>query len=99
MKAQRVRWREVRGGKLSATVYAGVLTEVGNQKVLVSNLSHGLRVFPKRSDSEYCPYGDPVEIDVSVEFLAAVRKVFLADQEFQSAVLQEFNQVILYHQQ
>jgi hypothetical protein len=74
-------WRE---GE-SLTVYKGIhLPEIGDQGVLVSELSHGLRVIVIQDISRYrfmlC---ENRTVQVHEPFVKAVEKAMAADQEFQ----------------
>ncbi len=95
MKATKRTWKERRGNGLSETQYSGLELYLGDFAgfVIVTKLSHGLRVIDANDRTKFVPemHGDEVEIPQS--FYNAVLKAFEADLEFQKR-LSDYNKLM-----
>lgn len=85
MQGQFLKWRERRGEtKLSDTLYEGILTETPDgQRMLISELSHGLRTFAYKGPEHYAvEYADDPK-DLPDDFYRAAFTFYEANQAFQ----------------
>jgi hypothetical protein len=82
--AKAIKWREKRGDGWSETLYTGIAAEIDGVPVIISKLSHGLRVLPKKADSEYQFEGEGSATQISESFIKAAKSAFDADKEFQT---------------
>ncbi|SRR5258708_4557555 len=92
-QAQILRWREKRGDGWSDTIYSGLFLEINGKPMLISKLSHGLRVLPRKGDSYYSFEGGPINVEISESFIDAAKVAFEANVEFQKR-LDEYEQAI-----
>ena len=84
MTAQKVSWREARGTGWSKTLYSGLKIYTGNRIVIVSRLSHGLRVISMSDESKFdfvYPPSTPVHVSDGFVLLAGV--FLMTDEAFQ----------------
>jgi hypothetical protein len=83
MRAERRTWKEKRVGGKSETTYRGLYIELDWQVLLVSKLSHGLRVIEVQNMDDYYFERESSEVELSTTFWEAIVKAFRVDQEFQ----------------
>jgi hypothetical protein len=85
LKTELRRWRERRGKEWGQTEYQGLLLEgpVDMPLLLVSKLSHGLRVIEMKNPGNYRFEEGVVLVEVSAEFLREVFAALEADRRFQ----------------
>jgi len=78
-------WKELKKGVLGQTVYTGLYFEIKGEPIVVSKLSHGLRVIPLLDQVGFQFITD-VERKVSIpdDFFSAAEKMLKADMEFQN---------------
>ena len=83
MKVERRRWQERRGENLSATHYEGLYYPLGKHGILISDLSHGLRVLEIKDPDQYVFETPRPEVEVSKKFMDEALEAFVADKRFQ----------------
>ena len=77
-------WRERRGDGWSATVYSGLyFSKLGSNGLLVSKLSHGLRVLDAGDPRQYDVISSEPVAEVSPNFIKEVLQAYEADKRFQ----------------
>ncbi len=81
-----IKWREKRGDGWSETRYSGLAFEIDGIPVIVSKLSHGLRVLPRKADAEYSFEGDATKVEIPSSLIEAARAAFATDREFQKQI-------------
>lgn len=86
MNATKRTWRERRGNGLSETQYSGLELYLGDFAgfVIVTKLSHGLRVIDANKRTDFVFEGSETEVNITPTFYNAVLKAFEADMEFQA---------------
>jgi hypothetical protein len=83
VRGQYIKWREKRGQDMSNTIYSGIVVDnLNGQSLVVTQLSHGLRVLPFK-DREVGLEGAGQTITLPDDFVAHVLAAYYADQAFQ----------------
>ncbi len=85
MQARKVVYRERRPNGWSETLYVGLLVWMTNgNHVLVTKLSHGLRVLPfNRENVKFDDDPDRCWVDISPEYYRMIMEAFEVDQKLQ----------------
>ncbi len=80
-------WSEWRGDTWSKTNYTGLYFLIKEWPVLVSRLSHGLRVIPIKNQKDYL-FGSilPAIVEVPDSFIQEVETALEADVKFQKQI-------------
>lgn len=94
MKAEKRTWRERRGTGWSETQYRGLYLHIGLQELLISKLSHGLRVIEVKTPGHYQFDQIPGRlVELSEAFVDEILYALAADQRFQ-ARLGEYDRLL-----
>ena len=95
LTAEKRSWKESRGDEWSKTLYSGLYLVIKERPVLVSKLSHGLRVIPIVDPGKYrFVEGEGCgQVPVSNSFMLEVMFALEADFKFQDQV-EEFERLM-----
>ena len=87
MKAEIRRWKERRNGELGTTKYAGLFVEHEGRPIIISRLSHGLRVLRLTDQARY-EFEDVLvnQVEVPDEFIEEALQCLAADERFQAQI-------------
>lgn len=78
-----VTWKEDRNGKWSETTYSGFRTKIDGKEILISELSHGWRVFFIIDREKYYFLSTKKIAGFPSELLTQARRALTTDAEFQ----------------
>lgn len=78
-----VSWREKRGEGLSETLYLGLRLMIEGRPVVVTKLSHGLRVLLIKDHTKYCFEGSSRQIKISENLAEEAGLMLEVDERFQ----------------
>lgn len=93
-KAEKVSWKESRADGLSGTTYSGLRLELDQGPVLVSKLSHGLRVLLILDPEKYHFIGEASLVEVSNALVVETTLALKADLRFQKECTDEYSRLM-----
>ena len=87
MRAEIRRWKERRNGELGKTEYTGLFFSIEGSPIIISRLSHGLRVLRLTDQSRYEFESVPGrEVEISDEFVNEALQCLASDEKFQAQI-------------
>lgn len=95
MQAEKRQWRELRGVSWGATIYRGLYLPGGPHGILISKLSHGLRVIEIKHPTRYKfdPVSNP-SVKVSERFVVEATRALAADKRLQAQIGEEYDRLL-----